>query len=112
MIFVGAAFGRLVSFALRSGAEIEPIVKQLKGISCHATAWDQGGRIRSCADAIAKAMEKALENEEIESSQTEPPAETQPEKGPLKGACPECGGIISHEGGCMVCRTCGFSECG
>jgi ribonucleoside-diphosphate reductase alpha chain len=28
------------------------------------------------------------------------------------GACPECGsGAFEHEGGCAVCRSCGFSKC-
>ena len=25
--------------------------------------------------------------------------------------CPECGGIVEHEGGCSVCHVCGYSEC-
>ena len=29
-----------------------------------------------------------------------------------QGACPDCGGSIEHEGGCVVCRTCGYSKCG
>ena len=28
-----------------------------------------------------------------------------------RGACPDCGGIVEHEGGCSVCRVCGYSEC-
>jgi ribonucleoside-diphosphate reductase alpha chain len=28
-----------------------------------------------------------------------------------RGACPECGGIVEHEGGCSVCHVCGYSEC-
>ena len=28
-----------------------------------------------------------------------------------QGACPDCGGAIEHEGGCMVCRACGYSKC-
>lgn len=30
----------------------------------------------------------------------------------LAGACPECGKSVEHEGGCMICRHCGFSKCG
>ncbi|MGI6736139.1 MAG: vitamin B12-dependent ribonucleotide reductase [Anaerovoracaceae bacterium] len=26
--------------------------------------------------------------------------------------CPECGGVVEHEGGCVICRSCGFSKCG
>jgi len=26
--------------------------------------------------------------------------------------CPECGAEIEHEGGCAVCRSCGYSKCG
>lgn len=26
--------------------------------------------------------------------------------------CPECGKGVEHEGGCVICRNCGFSKCG
>ena len=26
--------------------------------------------------------------------------------------CPECGEPVEHEGGCVVCRNCGYSKCG
>lgn len=26
--------------------------------------------------------------------------------------CPECDGAVEHEGGCVICRNCGFSKCG
>lgn len=26
--------------------------------------------------------------------------------------CPECGAKVEHEGGCVVCRSCGYSKCG
>jgi ribonucleoside-diphosphate reductase alpha chain len=101
------ALGRLISLALRSNIEPEEIMKQLKGISCHQPSWGSGGRILSCADAIAKALEmyhgkggngngsKKKGHEEM-----------------LMGACPECGGTVEHEGGCAVCRSCGFTKCG
>ncbi|MFA6309196.1 MAG: vitamin B12-dependent ribonucleotide reductase [Clostridia bacterium] len=30
----------------------------------------------------------------------------------MKLACPECGKAVEHEGGCVICRNCGFSKCG
>ncbi len=27
-------------------------------------------------------------------------------------ACPECGHLLEHESGCVVCRSCGYSKCG
>jgi ribonucleoside-diphosphate reductase alpha chain len=26
--------------------------------------------------------------------------------------CPECGGKLTHEGGCSNCKACGWSACG
>jgi ribonucleoside-diphosphate reductase alpha chain len=125
---------RLVSFALRSGADIKEVVKQLKGISCHSTSWGKSGKILSCADAISKALEESnsygcngpavatAAPVKPESRQTAP-ATTKTHTGGTgrrlnkseslkKGACPECGGILSYEEGCMVCHGCGYSECG
>lgn len=28
------------------------------------------------------------------------------------GKCPECGRLLEHEGGCVICRSCGYSKCG
>lgn len=52
------AIGRLISYALRCGASLEPLIKQLKGVSCHRPAWGEDGKISSCSDAIGKALEK------------------------------------------------------
>ncbi len=30
----------------------------------------------------------------------------------LGGECPECGKTVEHEGGCVICRSCGYSKCG
>lgn len=99
------AIGRLVSLAFRSNIEPDEVIKQLKGISCHSPIWHEGGKILSCSDAIAKALEKYR---------------TKGEKGNgdrykvvmLMGACPECGGAVEREGGCLVCHNCGFTKCG
>ena len=34
------------------------------------------------------------------------------DKGQRPGACPECGAPLSYEGGCCVCHSCGYAECG
>ncbi|RME68314.1 MAG: vitamin B12-dependent ribonucleotide reductase [Nitrospirae bacterium] len=115
------AIGRLVSLALRCNIAPEEIIKQLKGISCHQQVWGQGGKISSCADAIAKALEIAMtrkegnggnghhHSHELIGSGQKAMQVFQP---PLLGACPECGGAVEHEGGCVVCHNCGFTKCG
>jgi hypothetical protein len=30
----------------------------------------------------------------------------------VRNRCPDCGGHLVHEGGCAICRSCGWSECG
>ncbi len=101
------AIGRLVSLALRSNIAPEEIITQLKGISCHQHAWSSGGKISSCADAIAKALELYMTKGKGNGN-----------GGKLGdvvmqiGACPECGGTVEHEGGCAVCRNCGHTRCG
>lgn len=98
------AIGRLLSLALRCDIAVDQIIKQLKGISCHQPSWAAGGKISSCADAVAKAMElqqNQFNNEHIKSKEVF-----------LMGACPECGGTVEHEGGCAVCHDCGFTKCG
>ena len=104
------AIGRLVSLALRSNIEPEAIISQLKGITCHQQTWSSGGKITSCSDAIAKALEKYTEKGSKASGNGNGGngrGETM-----LIGACPECGGAVEHEGGCAVCHCCGFTKCG
>ncbi len=95
------AIGRLVSLAWRSGVQARQAVKQLIGISCHKHAGFGKNRITSCADAVAKAIRLHTRKEDD--------AKLAPVNN--GGACPECGGVVEHEGGCSVCRACGFSEC-
>ncbi len=99
------AIGRLVSLAFRSNIEPEEVIKQLKGISCHSPAWHDGGKILSCSDAIAKALEK------YHSKGNKSNGNSNKIK-MIMGACPECGGAVEHEGGCAVCHNCGFTRCG
>ena len=99
------AIGRLVSLAWRSGLPAEPMVKQLIGISCHKPFGFGDNKVTSCADAIAQAIRLQLER--ANGCQNE----SLKENNNAFGACPECGGVVEHEGGCFVCHACGYSEC-
>ena len=95
------AIGRLVSLSWRSGGQARQTVKQLIGITCHKPAGFGKNRITSCADAVAKAVQLHMVNDEESPTQFNSNG----------GACPDCGGPVEHEGGCCVCRACGYSEC-
>ena len=92
------AAGRLVSLALRSGVKAEAIIKQLIGIRCPSPCWQNGKIVLSCPDAMAQVLKNVTASDFTET-------------GPMTGVCPECGGVLAHEEGCMVCRACGFSKC-
>ena len=92
------AAGRLISLALRSGVKAEAIIKQLIGIRCPSPCWQNGKIVLSCPDAIAQVLKNITASELTE-------------KDPMTGVCPECGSVLAHEEGCMVCRACGFSKC-
>jgi len=119
------AIGRLVSLAFRSGVTPIEIVRQLKGISCHTPVWYREGKVLSCADAIAKAIEWHLQAEngvptdrQITNSNGEHRVHREEgfsanDTSPVfqRGACPECGGPLIFEEGCVKC-LCGYSDCG
>ncbi|MCM2359522.1 MAG: vitamin B12-dependent ribonucleotide reductase [Geobacteraceae bacterium] len=97
------AIGRMVSLAWRSGVQARQVVKQLLGISCHCPSGFGDSKVLSCADAVAKAIQARMHENGGMAELHKPLLE--------KGACPECGGAVEHEGGCAVCRACGYSEC-
>jgi len=103
------AIGRLISLAFRYGVPPDKIVKQLKGIRCHVPLGFGPNQILSCPDAIGKALADKYHlgggNGGKAVGQLEIPIAF------AQGACPDCGGAIEHEGGCMVCRACGYSKC-
>lgn len=125
------AIGRLVSLALRCGLDTHSIIEQLNGIRCPNPSWEKGGRIFSCADALAKVIERRLLNKKTQDSQiaqAEPEAKAEDAPAPktsgalgkvtgvrpgnVVGVCPDCGGALQHVEGCMVCKACGYSKCG
>jgi ribonucleoside-diphosphate reductase alpha chain len=93
------ATSRLISLALRSGVKVESVIKQLVGIRCPTPTWRNGEQVVSCSDGIAKVL-KQHAHANITTGFAD-----------QMGACPDCGGAVEHEGGCIVCRSCGFSRC-
>jgi ribonucleoside-diphosphate reductase alpha chain len=99
------AIGRLISLALRSGVAVAEIIEQVKGISGEHAVFQMGGTILSIPDAIGRVLEKRYKNK----------ISNKPKKvhNTLKAdECPDCGGTIAFEEGCMTCHSCGFSKCG
>jgi ribonucleoside-diphosphate reductase alpha chain len=105
------AISRLTTVALRSGIDIESIVKHLRGIRCPSIAWEQGHAILSCADAIASVLEKYAKKEETASNPDRPSKNPDMVKS-WAGQCPDCGGPLIYQEGCNICLACGFTKCG
>ncbi|MEM3791328.1 MAG: adenosylcobalamin-dependent ribonucleoside-diphosphate reductase [Candidatus Micrarchaeaceae archaeon] len=113
------AIGRLISKYLQLGGDAEEIIKSLKGIRANSsTFWDKGLKIYSIPDAIAKALELALNKSLIAKPLNEP---LQNEEGVQKSlkeksvepeVCPKCGEkAFINESGCFVCKSCGYTKC-
>jgi ribonucleoside-diphosphate reductase alpha chain len=105
------AISRLTTVALRSGIDIESIVKHLRGIRCPSIAWEQGHATLSCADAIASVLEKYVRKEETAKNPGIPSKNPDMVKS-WAGQCPDCGGPLIYQEGCNICLACGFTKCG
>jgi ribonucleoside-diphosphate reductase alpha chain len=102
------AVSRLISLALRSGVAPQSVIEQLKGNRCPQVAWENGGTTLSCADAISKAIERHIIGEAAAHGSA---GGDVAELLGLCPQCPECSGTMEVSGGCIVCRSCGFSKC-
>ena len=130
------ATARLISISLRSGMSVDAITEQMKGIRCAACIRRDGVNVTSCPDAIARVIKKYTEtginigrvqkaDAAISSESKKNSPESQGKSAAEKllpktnvrtfapeNSCPECGGHINHECGCVVCIHCGYSKCG
>lgn len=73
------------SMLLRHGVNIKYIVKTAKKVNDNITSF---------SSAMCRVLSKYIPNEEI--------------KGEI---CPDCGGTLVREGGCIHCKDCGYSKC-
>lgn len=91
---------RLISLALRSGLDVDDIIEQLLGIGGASPIYQNGSMVMSIPDAIAKILKKHFGNgKKNHYAQT------------TYDVCPDCGGRVQYDSGCVVCPSCGFSKC-
>jgi ribonucleoside-diphosphate reductase alpha chain len=98
------AVGRLISLALRSGIDVDAVLKQIRGIKCIGCVSDKNTVVLSCPEAISRAIETKYTGS----------AKYNPKKGPQPRPleiCPICNCILSYAEGCLLCRNCGFTQC-
>ncbi len=114
---------RLMSLALRAGVPIESIIDQAMSIR-PCTAYINRTKAKhdtsigtSCPSAIGYAL-KDLQDKiyntyvsdcYLEKSDICTNKNTQIDNS--KASCPECGDELSFEGGCNICKSCGWSKC-
>ncbi|MFC1733847.1 vitamin B12-dependent ribonucleotide reductase [candidate division KSB1 bacterium] len=112
------AVGRLISLCLRSGISLQHLIAQLRGITSRPI-WQDGEQILSVPDAIGKALSRYLEKNGDQiplmfaDELNTPPSLTfnEHDSGVQYITCPDCGSPVEHEGGCILCRSCGYSKC-
>ena len=124
---------RMISLACRGGVKIEDIADQLQSTgacpsyaSRTATKHDTskgaccpmavGNALMEMWNEMKERIEKgnsiiALANSDsqIPSSESRPSFNPEADNG---AKCPECGSELIQEGGCVVCKSCGWSRCG
>jgi len=94
------ALGRMVSLLFQMGCSVQQIYDQLDGIAGRDVTWDEGKKVLSIYDALARVFwEEYIDpkREYIESQYEE---------------CPQCGGKMIAAEGCSKCIDCFFSKCG
>ena len=122
------AIGRLASLALRGGIDSVEILSQMRGISCHLPVGFGENKVLSCSDAMAQALEwytgfkRSLGDSLMVGREDMVRKADESIRLPFtlagggmmqkRGACPDCGGTVEHADGCVVCRGCGYTECG
>lgn len=113
---------RMISLSARAGVAIEDIVDQLDSTGvCPSyavrTATKKDTSKGSCCPvAVGRAlmdmyneMHSSLFLDEDEEVTTHTPSIAKTTTS--KAACPECGDELVHEGGCNICKSCGYSKC-
>lgn len=112
--------GRYASACMRAGLKIDEIVDVTKGVKCDACMRVKGAKIKpidglSCGDVIARTIEEEYKrfhhNEDKKIFEINQLIKHETKQPKNKNACPECGESLVAEGGCNICKNCGYSKC-
>jgi len=114
------AIGRLISISLQKGVGVEEVSQTLIGITGSRPVWNEGKLIKSVPDGIGQILLSEFGKAETKEKKTSHTVtvplhskQASDEQLSLIGPeCPECGHHMELEGGCSVCRSCGYSHCG
>ena len=98
------AVGRLISLALRSGIDVDAVLKQIREIRCIGCVSDEDTVVLSCPEAIARAVETQVKG----SVKFTPKTGSRPNPVDI---CPVCSTVMKHKEGCLVCENCGYTQC-
>ncbi|MBQ5448263.1 MAG: adenosylcobalamin-dependent ribonucleoside-diphosphate reductase [Candidatus Methanomethylophilus sp.] len=111
---------RMISLAARSGCDINSVVDQLKSCgSCPSytvrtfTKKDTS-KGSCCPMAVGWAlidMHDEMMRQVKSSNLIAPPKEDDGTKKEVVNPCPKCGDELTFQGGCNVCRSCGWTKC-
>lgn len=103
---------RMMSLATRKGATIDEIIDQLDSCGvCPSYAIRKATKKDTspgscCPMAVGRALREM--HNEVLGRVCEMEDEVQYDCTPK---CPKCGAELLHEGGCIICKNCGFSKC-
>ena len=121
------AICRLVSLLLRSGGDLRMVIDQLEGIGSSLSVPAPGGRVRSLADGLARALQRYLAAKgrygiealltgrvtSLEHTTEDSTLGEENQESLFKIKCPQCdsAGTLAFEEGCLKCHGCGYSIC-
>jgi len=113
------AIGRLISMALQKGVSVEELSQTLLGITGSRPVWNEGILVKSVPDGIGQILMSEFKKKKSDGQAhaAKPVSMFQSPSDEKKTVlseqeCPECGESLQIEGGCNVCRGCGYSHCG
>lgn len=114
---------RMMSLAARVGADIKDIIDQLDSCGAcpsyavrRATKHDTS-KGSCCPMAVGNAlleMWKEMQSEVVNKPEVAKPTNTKKTVAVDKhndSLCPRCGEPLTHEGGCIICKSCAWSKC-